>query len=210
MAYAIDVQADVVDIRIACNPPEHLFVDTNVWFWYAYSPGILAAEEWRRPQINRFLTFLTSVIKSKGYLYHSGLQLAELLHQIEKIKLESFNSWEVLNRRPSIKPKEFRHGQPVERQEVVSEVQAAWADVIRVSKPIDCIINPPMTMAALDRFAAQPLDGYDIFFIESLLQSKITTNVLTDDGDFTTIPGITVYTANDRVIQAAAKVDKLL
>ncbi|MEN6341347.1 MAG: hypothetical protein ABFC89_02190, partial [Methanospirillum sp.] len=110
----------------------------------------------------------------------------------------------------NLRPKEFRHGYPLERQMVVGAVQAAWADVIRVSDPITCAIDPTMTRAALTRFATQPLDGYDLFFIESLLQSKVTTNVLTEDGDFATVPGITVYTANDRVIQAAASAGTLI
>ena len=206
MAPAITIQADVVDIRSARTAPAHLFVDTNAWFWHAYHRSSLNNSPWRRRQITFYTAFLTRVIQANGTLYHSGLQLAELLHLIEKTELEDYNYRTTSN----LKPKEFRHGYPVERSLVVAEVQTAWAEVIKVSNLIDCVINPAMTQAALIRFAAQPLDGYDIYFIESLQQSRITTNVLTDDGDYATVPGITVYTANDGVIQAATSAGKLI
>ena len=196
MASAITVRADIVDIRSARSAPDHIFVDTNVWFWYAYGRSILAAPEWRRRQIAFYSTFLQKVIQSRSELYHSGLQLAELFHQIEKAELDDFN----YRTNSQLKLKNFRHEQPAERQQVVDQCLMAWVEVTKVSKPIDCIIEATMTKAALDRFSAQPLDGYDIFFVESLIRSGVTTNVLTDDGDFATVPGITVYTANDRVI----------
>ncbi|MEN6342631.1 MAG: hypothetical protein ABFC89_08740, partial [Methanospirillum sp.] len=91
MAYAIAVRADIVDIRTLRTPPAHLFVDTQVWFWHTYVPGTLSLPPRRLRQITTYLALLQNVLKVRGNLYHSDLQLAELLHLIERVELDDFN-----------------------------------------------------------------------------------------------------------------------
>jgi hypothetical protein len=45
--------------------------------------------------------------------------------------------------------------------------------------------------------------------LEAMKKEGIT-QIITDDGDFVTVPGITVFTANDNVIRAAKNKNKLI
>jgi hypothetical protein len=62
---------------------------------------------------------------------------------------------------------------------------------------------------SLVRLQTQPLDGYDLLILEAIDQAGIV-NVITDDGDYVTVPGIKVFTANRNAIAAAANQGKLL
>ena len=79
-------------------------------------------------------------------------------------------------------------------------------DAIAVSVNIE--INEKTTDNALTRFATELLDGYDLFILETMDKEEIN-NIITDDGDYCTVPEITVFTANRNVINAATSQGKL-
>ncbi|MEN6519225.1 MAG: hypothetical protein ABFC38_13805 [Methanospirillum sp.] len=208
MAYAIDVRADVIDIQTAPPPPNTLFVDTNVWFWYAYPRASLSKRPPRPYQKQFYPAFLGQAFASGCRLYHSGLELAELVHLIENSEREAYNTlWN-----KQFETKDFRHSVPQMRKRLFAEVKTVWDQVELRSESIDFAIEPTMTRAVLNRYAADPLDGYDLFFIEPLLQSgsSIPARVLTDDGDFAAVPGIVVYTANRSVVDQARIAGRLI
>ena len=62
-------------------------------------------------------------------------------------------------------------------------------------------------MAALQDFATLPVDRYDLFAIHALKASGVT-QVISDDGDFCSVSGITLFTANQTVISAARAQNK--
>ena len=74
---------------------------------------------------------------------------------------------------------------------------------------IDIQINKHTTDDALSRLSTQILDGYDLFILESIMKAGIV-KIITDDGDFSTVPNILVFTSNVNVIQAAKVQGKLL
>ena len=92
---------------------------------------------------------------------------------------------------------------------VIKEIETAWSQVTSTSAPIDVTINEVVTNSALSRFQSQALDGYDLFMLEAMKKEGIT-QIITDDGDFVTVPGIIVFTANDNVIRAAKAQGKLV
>jgi hypothetical protein len=53
------------------------------------------------------------------------------------------------------------------------------------------------------------LVDYDLFILETLKKEGIT-NIITDDGDFATVSGITVFTANRNLINTAQLQGKLV
>ena len=63
-------------------------------------------------------------------------------------------------------------------------------------------INAAATTAALKDFAALPVDGYNLFAIHALKSAGVTP-VVSDDGDFCSVPGTTLFTANQNVMTAA-------
>jgi hypothetical protein len=62
--------------------------------------------------------------------------------------------------------------------------------------------------AAITLFEGCPLDGYDIFYVNAMRNAGIDA-VLTDDIDFIYVPGLRVFTANERALKLAAMYKKV-
>lgn len=199
MAVNYTVQAEVVDIRSDTPKKDDIFlVDTNVWYWYTYTNASISSRPY---QIREYPSYLAKAISANSLLLYCGLSFAELAHQIEKTQREIFSS--------TIKPKEYRHNFPAERAKVVAEVQAAWNQVTSIAACAEILINETTTNTALIRFQTQLLDGYDLLILEAMDKAGVK-QIITDDGDYVTVPGIKVFTANGGAISAARIQGKLL
>ena len=202
MAISYTVQAEIIDITIDTPKPEDAFmVDTNVWYWTTYPNATSHIPN----QISVYPDYLNNALGASAKILHSGLTLAELSHIIEKTEREIYERT-IGN---SIRPKEFRHNLTGQRLRVVAEVQAAWAQVASLAEPLTLTIDRPITTAALNRLQSERVDGYDLFLLESM-RSHGVMRVITDDGDFATVSGIQVFTANRSVIQAAKAQGRLI
>lgn len=200
------IAADVVDIQIDSPTEQDLFlVDTNVWYWMTYTRASLVGQQQTHPRIRDYPSFVNKALATNAQLYRCGLTLPELAHIIERSEREIF---ERRNGR-EFKPKQYRHNYPAERSNVVTEVESAWGQVKTMAAPLDILIDKTLTDSALSRFKKECLDGYDLFILEAMFSKKII-QIITDDGDFATVPGITVFTANHNVITAARQQSKLL
>jgi len=201
------VRTDVIDIRSDSPRQDDLFlVDSNVWYWTAYTRADLSDARPKTYQINDYPAYINKALSAKSILFRCGLSLAELAHLIEKTELEIFARTTGFDKK---KKKEFRHNHSIQRSNVVAEVQTAWSQVKSMSQIIGLHIDDLVTGAALSRFAAQPLDGYDLFILEAISKAGVV-KVITDDGDFVTVPGIQVFTANYNVIRLAQAQAKLM
>ncbi len=193
------VQAEVVDIRSDAPKKDDIFlVDTNAWYWYTYTNASISS---RYYQITEYPSYIAKAISANSWLSYCGLSLAELAHNIEQTEREIFSS--------TLKSKEYRHNFPTERAKVVAEVQAAWSQVISSAVCTDVLVSEETSTAALTRFQTQLLDGYDLLILEAMDKAGVT-QVVTDDGDYVTVPGIKVFTANSGAIAAAKSKGKLL
>lgn len=203
MAVNYSVQAEVVDIRQdKPRPGDSFLVDTQVWLWVTYTKATGNPN-----QVRRYPVYVSQARHAGAKLFWCGLSLAEVAHQIEVIEREIF-----VRSNPQhgpIKPKEFRHNFPAGRANVVAEVRAAWAMVSSMASSIATTIDEPAAATALTRFQTQPLDGYDLFMLEAATKAGIG-QILSDDGDFSTVPNIRVFTANDTVISRARASGKLV
>ena len=175
-------------------------VDTNVWYWMTY-PNATSLPN----QISDYPGYLKNALGASARIFHSGLTLAELSHIIEKTERDIY----ARSRGSIVKPKEYRHNFPMERTRVVSEVKAAWAQISSLAEPLAFTINKPTAAAALNRLQTEKVDGYDLFILESMRRHAVV-QVITDDGDFATVPGIQIFTANRNVIQAARVQERLI
>jgi hypothetical protein len=91
----------------------------------------------------------------------------------------------------------------------VSQVQTAWNLIASsYAYQMSCTVDESTLNAAVNRFQTQALDGYDLFILEAMWQHSIV-DVITDDGDYATVQGIQVFTANRNVIAAARNQGKL-
>jgi predicted nucleic acid-binding protein len=200
MAINYSIQADVVDITADSPKADDVFlVDTNVWYWMTYPNATSNIPA----NLSVYPGYINSALGQNSRIHHSGLSLAELAHIIEKTEREIY-----ARTSGTINTKEYRHNYPPERTRVTAEIQAAWGQVTSLADPLTVLIDDTTTSAALTRFQTEKVDGYDLFILESMKHHGVV-QVITDDGDFVTIPGIQVFTANRNVISAARLQGKL-
>jgi hypothetical protein len=205
MAISYAVQAEVIDIRVDRPKPTDIFlVDTNVWVWMTYS----VASQTPNPPVQSppaaYPKYFKRALAARAKFRWCGLSLSELAHTIEKAEFDLF-----VATNPNTTLKEYRHNLPTERAHVVSEVQAAWGAVKQIASPVEVSICLATSDAALVRLSTQQLDGHDVFLLEAMNAANVG-QLLTDDGDFCSVPGIQVFTANRQVIEAARNQGKLL
>jgi predicted nucleic acid-binding protein len=206
MAIDYEIQAQIVDIRVDLPRSDDIFlVDTNVWYWHTYTNANVSSLDY---QIERYPEYLSQAISANSVLSYIGLTLSELSHLIEQTERNIFV--ESLNLDPKkFKPKEYRHNYPDERKKVVQEIVTAWSQVKSIAAPLDFTVDETVTNSALLQLQSQTLDGYDLFMLEAMKKEGIT-QIITDDGDFSTIAGISVFTANSNIIRAAKIQDRLM
>lgn len=156
-------------------------------------------------QLSTYPPYLKKSHAVKAKLYRSSLSFAELSHTIEKVEHECYTR----NKGIDISPKEFRHNCAPERASVVSEIEVAWQQIKSLTSSAELTLNDATTDSAAARLKTQLVDGYDLYFLESLRAAGLQ-QIISHDGDFCTVPGITLFTANRSVIAAATNQGKLL
>lgn len=205
MAVNYSVKANVVDITADVPKASDVFlVDTNVWYWMTYTRASLSTRRPAHYQTTSYPPYTKAALGAGATIYQSGLSLAELTHVIEAAERDIYAA----TNGPT-GAKEYRHNFPAERNQVVAEISAAWALVTNLAVPLNSAIDASTATAALNRLQTQKLDGYDLFILESM-QKRGVVQVITDDGDFATVSGIQVFTANRNVIEAAKIQGKLI
>lgn len=203
---SLKVEAEVVDITSDTpRASDILLVDTNVWFWLAYSNA--SSTSTSASKIAAYSSYVTKVISSGGTLASCGLLLSELAHLIENTERDIFNR---TSSRKKVGKKEFRTSYSAERAKVVREVRSVWGQVSSLAVLLEMNVTEDLTQEALDVFSRSYLDGYDLFVAQVLVSPKEgVSGIFTDDSDYACIPNISLFTANQRVIQAAASQGKL-
>lgn len=204
MAINYTVQAEVVDITTDTPKAGDTFlVDTNVWYWMTYSR---ASQRVRSPayyQTSNYPYYCNAALRAGARIFQSSLSLAELAHLIEQSEYEIFaQANPAIFPNPSKFDKNFRHDRINEREQAISEIKAAWAQVVSLAEPLTSTIDLHITTNVLNRLQTEKVDGYDLFILESMRIHGVV-QVITDDGDFSTVPGIQVFTANRNVLQTA-------
>ena len=200
------VRAQIVDIRADTPKNSDVFlVDTNAWYWLFYSRASQVPKGPQSYQLADYPVFLKAAINAGAALNCYGLTFAELAHNIEKAEREIYEA----QVSKTIKAKPFRHDYPNQRRKLVSLMTDTWADVLSVSTMLDLDMDNDFMRSALTLFPSVGLDGYDLFMAEAALKAGVT-KIVTDDGDYATVPGLMIFTANYRVIQEASQVGKLI
>ena len=74
---------------------------------------------------------------------------------------------------------------------------------------MEVTLNYHTTRSLITQIQDSSIDGYDAYILEAMINSGIN-QIITDDGDFATVAGIIVFTANDGVITAAKSQGKFI
>lgn len=204
MAINLNIQADIIDISTDTPQQGDIFlVDTNVWFWQTYTNARFGTNAAR---FSNYLNYLNQALSNGATLTYSGLTLAELTHIIEKTEYKIY-----IQSHGNLPIKEYRHNYPTERANVVAEVKLAWSQVKALAVPVNLTVDDATTDAAINRFQTQAVDGYDLLLLEAINRAGAgQVKIITDDMDYSVVPGIQVFTSNNYVIQEAAIQSKLV
>lgn len=199
----LTVRANVVDIRNDTpGAQDNFLVDTNVWYWMHYPPASQHAQQY---QATDYPNYMKSALGCDSTLFCSPLSFSELAHNIESAEREIY----ALKAGRNIRAKEFRHDYPNQQRRVTLLIQGVWSDVLGMSQVMPITLDGPFVAGATSKFNAVELDGYDLFMAENALAAGVT-GVITDDADYCTFPGLTVFTANANAIRAAAAARRLV
>jgi len=199
--------ADVVDVRSDTpRSTDSFLVDTNVWYWLTYTRASMADHPPSPYQTQHYPTYISDAITVGSNLKRSELSLAELAHRIEQTELDIYAR--IINLR-NLRVKEFRHNYAQQRQFVGTEIGTAWNQVKSLSSCAEVAIDEQCGDAAAQRIPAQLIDGYDLYILETASKNNLV-QIVTDDGDYSSVPGLTVFTANGNVIEAARQQGKLV
>ena len=206
MSFEDSILASVVDIRTD-NPKitDFFFVDTNVWYIYArsyYSPPNSGKER-------LYPSFISKMLHAKSKIFRSELTLVELSNVIEK------SLYKVFIEENCFKPdemhiKDFRYEYPEERNNFIDELSMTWDNIRDVSESFDSSLDKSISEFIFKGFYKSYLDGYDLLFLDLIQKKMNNPYILTNDKDFATNPGITVFTANKRTINAAKEKNLLI
>lgn len=205
MAVSQQPGASVVDIRSDQPVQADLFlVDTNVWYWLVYNRAILSPRPPQPYQLQAYRAYVAHALQAEATLVRSPLSFAEMASVAERTERDVYN----YANQSRLSSKAFRK-LDAERRHVVAEIELAWTQTEQLSQYLDVAVNQDSVREARALIAQHPLDGYDAMLLtlgirEGLLQ------VLTDDSDFASVPGITVFTANPAVIQEAGDSGRLI
>jgi hypothetical protein len=200
------VRGQVIDIR-ADNPKDtdRFLVDTNAWYWLFYPRVSQAPSSPLSHQLADYPSYIKKALGNKATLHCYALTFAELAHNIEKAEREIYENQAA----KKIRPKEFRHDYVNQRRKIIGLITDTWADVMSVSNLLDMELSTTFMQSALSLYPAVGLDGYDLFMAEAAFKTGVV-QIITDDADFATVSGLTVFTSNQKVIQAASSANKLI
>jgi len=105
--------------------------------------------------------------------------------------------------------KEYRHNYISERCNVVAEIQTSWGQIRTMAAPVEFFLDEATTEAIFNKISSNAVGVYDLFIVEAIEKAGLL-QIVTDDGDFATIPNIQVFTANNKVIHQAQSQGKLV
>lgn len=160
-----------------------------------------------RYQLEQYPQYIQKILSAEALLYKCELCFAELSHRIEAIERDIYQS----SQGQQIQAKAFRHNYPDLRNDVLQEIEAVWLAVESYAHSIPVTIDQTLTNGAVNELRTKLVDPYDLFFLNSINQECYqVSHILTDDGDYASVPDITVFTANQAIIDLARKKRKLI
>lgn len=167
---------------------EVYFVDANVWYWF--SGGGVSGVSCSNYQLKAYPRFIDKILRNRARLKHTSLTFSEIANIIEREECKRFNE----DHGTQLGRKELRKLEGF-RDIVIAEVESAWAQIEGVSECIVVDIGERCAASAKSFFVNYPLDSYDAMYM-ALVRQQAIVRVISDDGDFSSVDGISLFTAN--------------
>ena len=191
------VRATVVDLRgDDSRSTDRLWIDTQVWVVLAYT---------RAPCPNHLQPYPRYIKQAKAAgasLVAGTIHLAELARCVEHSEQKIYEAQQGLG--PGMGIKAFRQI-PAARSATVGEIRVAWKVLMGMATlAATAVASTDVESAGAGMAGGELLDPGDALQLAEARRCNVL-NVVSDDSDFATVEGITLFTANERVLLAASK-----
>lgn len=187
----------IFDLRTftSINNTRKFFLDTNVLYWYTYprfsQPGQL------RRDMQIYYDFIDGLTAAGNPLETSIYNLTELLNVIEK---NEYTIYRDLHSEIPLTIKDFRKI-PEERDKVRTIMQTTLNNVKGICTVIDFDFSSDVVSDFVHNFTNHRCDIFDYSILDNCI-NRNCTNIISDDSDFSTMDKITLFTANENVLNA--------
>jgi predicted nucleic acid-binding protein len=191
----LKVRAKVVDVR-ADDPSadDQIWVDTQVWLVLAYS---------RMPcptHLREYPRYIKRATQRQATLVAGTIHLAELARCVEHSERQIYEAQQSL---PQMNIKTFRKIAPA-RVETVAQIASAWRMLTSMaSLSVEAVNSGDIETTIQGLESDELLDPGDALQLAEARRRGMNL-ILSDDSDFATVKGITLLTANERTLRAAA------
>lgn len=175
------------------------FLDTNVLYWFTY-PRYGITKKYEMHRAAPYFAFVDRLVSNGNPLFTSIYNISEMVHVIEKNELDIYR---VNHPEADWTMKDLRKI-PNERSLLKSNMSTALTN----AKNICTILNFNFTYDLLDQFVNEleqhRCDTFDYAILRNCINEN-KVNVISDDGDFSTMEQITLYTANTTSLSIISK-----
>lgn len=203
MAVNFSVRSQVIDLRNDHPQRNDVYlIDTNAWIWMSYTRSSLIKESY---QLEDYPTYIDKIIEAGAKIYRTSINLIEISSVIEKTEFNIFKINNNLSEKFSLK--EFRHN--TDTKGVTLEIESAWEQICAVSSHLDINLDLVSSGKLMELIKTETVDGYDRALLLAVME-KQNIRIISDDSDFSTVPWITLHTANPTVVTKALRRQKLL
>lgn len=197
------INADIYNISTDTPKKDDIiFVDTNVWFWLTYTK----ASQVTNLITSSYTNYIHKALSTSALLIYSPLVYAELAHTIAKSELKLFCTLTSFQ----ITLKEFRNNYPTQWNNTINEINTAIAQIKNLAVPLSPTPDDRFMeeVCNYQKSHGKCLDIYDIIYVKQI-ESESINKIITDDGDFSTIPNINIFTNNRNVLNLAQRAGRL-
>ena len=175
------------------NNTRCFFLDTNVLYWYTYPrfslPGHL------NPSAQIYYDFIDSLTSAGNPLKTSVYNLTELLNVVEKNEYDIYCK---LHPDLPLSRKDFRR-MADERQKVSQMIKTTMNNALNICSITDFNFTSETLTSFSNEFTNHRCDVFDYAILKNCISTK-DINIISDDGDFSSMPGINLYTANENIL----------
>ena len=165
-------------------------LDTNILYWYFY-PRANFNNTKEKEEI--YYNFVDTLISDGNPICITSMNLTELINIIEKNEYDLY-----CKTHPNVSKKEFRNIES-ERKRVKNIIKASVSSVYSNCKIYSVNITVDKVNEFVEKFNGNTTDIFDYISVEELKKMG-NSYFVSDDQDLASIDGITLFTANKKVL----------
>ena len=177
------------------NNRKRFCLDTNVLYWYTY-PRYGLGEKNNKHHSQVYYDFVDKLVADGNPLITTIYNVSELLNIVEK------HEWEIykrLNPQFPIDKKDYRRIAS-ERTNLQQIMKTTISNVKNICTIVDFNFSSEGLDCYVDSFTKHRCDVFDYLILNYYVESS-DINIISDDNDFVTYPGINLYTANRKSLE---------